>query len=252
MRPQSSDFSPLALDTETAPILDVDYHRLTVIIPTLNEADTIGELLDALMQRYPGITVIVADDDSTDGTREAVMARARSHSHIRLLWRRRDVRGLTASVLEALPEVSTEYFAVMDGDLQHPPETLEKLLTALVTGDALAVATRQHYNVPPHRRLISQVATLMGSLRLWWTGSAQCTDCLSGYFAGRTALFQQIARSRAGGFEPQGYKVLFDFLKRLPRQTPVAEVEYEFDPRRRGRSKITAWIMLVYVRSLFR
>jgi dolichol-phosphate mannosyltransferase len=140
----------------------------------------------------------------------------------------------------------------MDGDLQHPPETLEKLLTALTTGDALAVATRYRYNVPPHRRLISQVATLIGRLRLWWTGSARCTDCLSGYFAGRTALFQQVARSRAGGFEPQGYKVLFDFLKHLPRQTPVAEIEYEFDPRQRGRSKITTRIMLVYIRSLFR
>jgi dolichol-phosphate mannosyltransferase len=236
---------------ETVLIREPDYQQLTVIIPTLNEAGNIGELLDELVERYPGIQVLVADDDSTDNTREEVMARTHLHPQIGLLWRRGRVRGLTVSVLDALDLVSTEYFAVMDGDLQHPPETIEKLLSAVLKGSPLAVATRDRFRVAPHRWLISKVATLMGRLRLWWSGAASCTDCMSGYFAGRTALFRRVALQRAEGFEAQGYKVLFDLLKQSPRHIPVAEVAYEFDPRQRGQSKISTQIMWIYLRSLF-
>ncbi|MDA2939078.1 glycosyltransferase [Acidobacteria bacterium AH-259-A15] len=241
-----------AIDVESAPTLKTEYQRLTVIIPTLNEANTIGKLLDNLVQRYPGINVIVADDDSTDGTREEVMAQACSYSRIRLLWRKGKIPGLTASVLEALNLVSTDYFAVMDGDLQHPPKTIEQLLRALTMGYTLAVARRVRYGLPPHRYLVSKVGTLMGRLRLWWSDSARCSDCMSGYFAGRTALFREVLGTHANCFELPGYKVLFDFLKQLPRHTPVAEVDYEFDERSFGKSKISARIMLIYVRSLFR
>jgi len=241
----------LSVPLGAAPVPITDYHQLTVIVPTLNEAGNIGELLDYLIRHYPGIQVLVADDDSTDNTREEVMARARFNSRVRLVWRRGGVRGLTASVLDALNQVFTEYFAVMDGDLQHPPETVETLLSVLARGYPLAVATRRRFKVPPHRWLISKVATLMGRFRLWWSGSPTCTDCMSGYFAGRTALFRRAVRNQKGGFEAQGYKVLFDLLKQLPRSTPVVEVAYEFDPRQRGQSKISSRIMLVYFRSLF-
>ncbi|MDA2923838.1 glycosyltransferase [Acidobacteria bacterium AH-259-L09] len=240
------------INEESVPIPKTDYEQLTVIIPTLNEAKTIGKLLDDLVQRYPGINVIVADDDSTDGTRQEVLVRARVYPRIRLLWRKGKMPGLTASVLDALNLVSTDYFAVMDGDLQHPPETIEQLLRALTRGYTLAVGRRVRYGLPPHRYLVSKVGTLMARLRLWWTDSARCSDCGGGYFAGRTALFLKVLRTHAECFELQGYKVLFDFLKQLPGHTSVAEIAYEFGWRSLGESKLSARIMLKYVRSLFR
>jgi hypothetical protein len=64
----------LSLPLGVAPVPVTDYQQLTVIVPTLNEAGNIGELLDELLQHYPGLQILVADDDSTDGPREAVMA----------------------------------------------------------------------------------------------------------------------------------------------------------------------------------
>jgi hypothetical protein len=122
----------------------------------------------------------------------------------------------------------------------------------LRSGAALVVATRHRFRVPPHRWLISKVATAMGLLRLRLSRAPACTDCMSGFFAGRTSLVLPIARRGAAQFELEGYKVLFDLLKGWPRSQPIAEVDYEFDPRRRGQSKISLRIMLVYLRSVFR
>jgi hypothetical protein len=140
----------------------------------------------------------------------------------------------------------------MDGDLQHPPETIAPMIGKLREGAALVVAVRHRFKVPPHRWLISKVATVMGRLRLHFSRSPSCTDCMSGFFAGRTALVLPIASRGAARFELAGYKLLFDLLKQWPRSLPVAEVGYEFDPRQRGQSKISPRIVLVYLRSVFR
>lgn len=228
-----------------------DYSQLTVVVPTLNEEGNIGELLDYLLYHYPGLHVIVADDDSTDRTREEVMARARFNPRVQLLWRRECVRGLTASVLDAIKQVTTEYFAVMDGDLQHPPEVVRRLMAALQAGASLVVATRQRFKVAPHRWLISKVATVFGRLRLRLSGAARCTDCMSGFFAGQARLIRQVIQTNEQAFELGGYKVLFDLLKQLPRSTDVREIGYEFDPRHRGQSKISSRIIWLYLCSLF-
>jgi dolichol-phosphate mannosyltransferase len=228
------------------------YSRVTVIVPTLNESGNIGPLLDELSQHYPGIHVIVADDDSTDGTRDEVAARARNNTRIRLLWRRGKTRGLTASVVDALTSVSTEYVAVMDGDLQHPPEILLQLLEPLAAGLPLAVGKRRRSNFSSSRRMLSWIASALGRLRLWCTGSASCSDCLSGLFAGRTEIFHRIMALPGRRFELRGYKVLLDFLKHLPSDTPIAQVDYDFAQRRHGRSKLSAPILWFYLRSLLR
>ena len=231
---------------------EIDFCSLTVVIPTLNEAGTIGPLLDELLKRYPGIHVIVADDDSTDNTRDEVSRRAQTHPQVSVLWRKNKTFGLTAAVLDALDSVSTEYFVVMDGDLQHPPSVLNHLMLELGAGYPVAVATSIRQELSPIRYLISRAGTLMGGFRLKLGGSAVSSDCMSGYFGGHTALFTEVLRKPDSSFELQGYKVLFDFLKQFPSDTRVAEVSYQFGRRSSGESKISLKIMGMYLRSLLR
>ena len=63
---------------------------------------------------------------------------------------------------------------------------------------------------------------------------------------------QQLIKDKPSIFEGEGYKVLFDILKKLPRSTAVSEVYYEFGLRSKGASKINNRVIRAYIRSLFR
>ena len=226
----------------------------TVIVPTLNEEANIARLLDLLLDLYPGIHVIVADDGSKDRTREIVREYSVRQSTIRLLDRGREpVHGLTISVVDAALAVSTRFFVVIDGDLQHPPETIKVMRDRLLDGAAVVVGSRERVLTPwPwHRRALSFVGCWLGRVRLA-LGGAMTRDTMSGFFGVQEDVFRTYAVANAAKFEPKGYKVLFDLLKQLPRATRVDDVPYEFGRREGGASKIRTSHLLLFARSLFR
>ncbi len=223
---------------------------LTVIVPTLDEAGTIHEVVTDILKLCPGAEVIVADDGSTDGTPGIVLALGSARKGVRLLSRGGKARGLTASVLDALSLVGRPLVAVMDGDLQHPPKTLPGLVRALEGADiAVAVRAKVEGRWLLHRKAVSRAAHLLGRARLSLSGKG-CADPLSGFFATRTEFMRRAVEKRHTSFVPQGYKVLFDLLKHAPRWTRVAEVPYTFNQRNRGESKMGACHILAFARSL--
>ena len=98
---------------------------MTLVIPTLNERDNIGplvELLDAVLDTVSW-EVIFVDDDSPDGTAERIREISRRDRRVRCL-QRIGRRGLTTACIEGALAASAPYIAVMDADMQHD----EKLL----------------------------------------------------------------------------------------------------------------------------
>ena len=74
---------------------------------------------------------------------------------------------------------------------------------------------------------------------------------MSGFFGGQTEYVNTIIRNHPKTISPRGYKLLFDILKVLPRDTQIGEYYYEFQTRQAGESKIGLKHILVYFRSLF-
>jgi dolichol-phosphate mannosyltransferase len=241
-------------------MFEKDYSGVTVVIPTLNEAATIGDLLERLLGMYPGIRIVVADDVSTDGTQgivQEVLRRsggAREPAPIFLLERIQvRERGLTASVLDGISRVDTDFFAVMDGDLQHPPEVLARLFEQLERGADMAVAARLPYreNQGWHRILMTRVSKLLARLVLRTRG-LRLSDPLSGLFAGRTVLVKEALRTHPDRFEPRGYKVLFDLLRVVETKIKLCQVTYQFGLRPGGHSKLRPAHAFYFLRSMFR
>src|SRR5947209_9799491 len=172
--------------TSVAPVV-------SLIVPTFNESANIAELVDradrALASVVPGYEIIVVDDSSPDGTADVVENIARANSRVRLV-RRTAERDLSASVVDGWNAAGGQILAVIDGDLQHPPEKLADLIAAMVgTGADIGVASR---NVSGggvsdwalHRRAVSWSATLLASVLL--PGLLRTVgDPMSGFFAVR-------------------------------------------------------------------
>lgn len=230
------------------------YEDTTVIIPVLNEEKTIGKLIKILEKMYPQVSIIVSDDGSKDKTQEVVKKIGKSNKKVKLIDRgRKSVKGLTISVLDGIELTKTEYSLIIDGDLQHPPEKIKEIIGKLRKGNDLVVGYRKTVCVdwPWYRRVITKSGLLLGKARLVITG-VSCKDILSGFFGFKTVLIKDVLKNNKNSFEMEGYKVLFDILKNLNRNTQVVDVPFSFDVRREGYSKLSNKIMIKYLKSILR
>ncbi len=135
--------------------------RLSVIIPTLNERGNIGALVERLSRALgdSGLIweAIFIDDHSTDGTYQALERLARSEPSVRHFLKQ-GKRGKAYSLLEGFEQARYEYVAILDADLQYPPEALPGMVDKLDTGHAdIVVANRSTLETSYLRRFLSRV-----------------------------------------------------------------------------------------------
>ncbi len=232
----------------------INWADYTVLIPTLNEAETISQLLYTLVGLYPGIHVLVVDDVSTDGTQDLVRRAALlpEGGEIELLERvDAEDRGITAAVIDGLKHVRTSYFLVMDGDLQHPPEVAGQLMAELHAGADMVSGARLPYkeNQGVHRIAMTRLATRIARRFLQKRGLS-VADPMSGFFGGKTKLVQEAVNASGDRFEPQGYKVFFDILRVIDPAIVFKQVFYQFGLRERGHSKMRPAHAFYFLRSL--
>jgi glycosyltransferase involved in cell wall biosynthesis len=96
--------------------------KVTVILPTYNESTAISAIVSTIKERYPEFEVIVIDDGSSDDTAaEAKKAGADVYSHPYNI-------GNGAAVKSGIRVASGDVLVFMDGDGQHDPADIEKLL----------------------------------------------------------------------------------------------------------------------------
>jgi dolichol-phosphate mannosyltransferase len=211
---------------------------LSVIVPTFNERDNVAALVERLDAALGPIKYeIVFVDDSTDDTPQ-VVAGLRSAAPIRLIHREAEERvgGLTTALVRGLREAGGQYVAVIDADLQHPPEKLREMLDAARTSGAdVVVASRYRAGGSarglsgPARRAIS-VASKWLSKVLFYERLQHTSDPGSGFFLLRRTVIEGAA------LRPIGYKMLTEILVRGTWQR-LAEVPYQFEARAVGQSK---------------
>ena len=228
-----------------------DYSDLTVIIPTLNERGSIVKLAGGLTRMYKDANIIVSDDGSDDGTREAVRALGRADRRIRLLDRsRRGVHGLTASVLDAAMITSTRKIIVMDGDMQHPPSKTGEIARALDRYDLVVGVRTSVEGWGVGRRMVSKGMAYLAYLLFAIGGRRRCNDMMSGFFGIRTSQFKGLIADQRGRFVEEGYKVLLDILRLMDRSASLGEVRYStFHNRKKGVSKLRVRHAITTLRS---
>ncbi len=143
--------------------------RLSIVVPLFNESATIDELhrrLAAVLFRI-GLSseIIFVDDGSSDGTTEALTVIATRDPHVRGIPLARNY-GQTAALAAGFDAAAGQVIVAMDGDLQHEPEEIPKLLAKLDEGyDIVSGWREQRVDNLWTRRLPSKIANwLMAQL----------------------------------------------------------------------------------------
>ncbi len=232
--------------TEMPPPNSPNPSRVSVIVPTYQEADSLGALLDRLSRVREGgleLEALIVDDDSRDGTEEVV--RDLSLPWVRLITRRGE-RGLSSAVLAGLRAASGDVLIVMDADLSHPPESIPDMLAALQSGADFVVGSRYVAGGGTEdgwgvlRWVNSKVATIMAR------PFTSVKDCMSGFIG-----FRRDTWLNAQDLDPVGYKIGLELIVKC-RCTNVVEVPIHFSTRQYGQSKLTLKVQLEYLDHVLR
>ncbi|HUK47540.1 MAG TPA: polyprenol monophosphomannose synthase [Terriglobales bacterium] len=222
--------------------------KLAVVIPTLNEAGNIPVLLDRLSAAIANAPVdcefIIVDDGSTDGTADVARACAAHDPRVRVFVRNGE-RGLAGAVIHGWAQTDATFLAVIDADLQHPPELLPELLFRVLNGSDIAIASRYvsgngnslgEWN--KFRIFVSRCSTLLATAPLRGRG-LNVKDPLSGYFVVRRDCIEALR------LQPEGFKILLEILVK-GRIRNATEVPFHFATRQSGKSKADFKVALHY------
>lgn len=216
---------------------------ITIVVPTFNEVANVP-LLVARLERVladKNWEVVFVDDDSPDGTADAVRTLARRNSRVRVI-QRIGRRGLSSACVEGVLSSSAPIFAVMDADLQHDDSKLGTMIERLVEEDldivvgSRYVAGGNTQGLSSYRLRVSRLGTRLAQRLL----KADLTDPMSGFFVMRRAAFERSVRH----LSLQGFKILLDIFASAERPLRFAEVACEFHARQHGESKLdtmAAW-----------
>jgi dolichol-phosphate mannosyltransferase len=220
--------------------------ELTIVVPTLNERDNIGPLIDVLDAVLESVSweVIFVDDDSPDGTAERVREIGHCDRRVRCL-QRLGRRGLTTACIEGALAASAHYIAVMDADMQHDEKLLPQML-AMLKSDLVDLVVGSRYvtgggigGLDAARANISAFATRLSRI----VCKAEIADPMSGFFMLRRDVLEGALRRLSG----QGFKILLDILASSPRSLRIRELPYNFRERQHGESKLDTLVAWEYM-----
>lgn len=130
-----------------------------IVIPTYNEADNIGRMIDYLNtktfkdikdkkvnQEDWNMKILVVDGNSPDGTGKVVETKAKKYPNV-FLYTETSKDGIGAAYLKgfkyAMEHLKADYVFEFDGDFQHPPETIPVMLKAMEEGYDYVIGSRK-------------------------------------------------------------------------------------------------------------
>jgi len=226
---------------------------LTIVIPTFNEQGNVTPLIDAISSALSNLDweMIFVDDNSPDGTADAVRKIAQKNRRVRVI-QRMGRRGLSSACIEGILASSSPYIAVMDADLQHDESILPAMLSAIQKDDLdLVIGSRfvqggSTGTMPADRVKKSLFATLLTNKIL----KTPLLDPMSGFFLLKRSFFMGVLPSISG----KGFKILLDIFTASKNKVKFVEIPYNMRARKFGETKLdtlVVWEFLVLLADKF-
>jgi len=195
---------------------------VTIVIPTLNEAEAIGKVLDELRQQ--GFSnILVVDGGSTDGTLEIVSSRG-----VKVI--QQEGKGKADAIKTAVKYVKTPFMLIMDGDYTYPAAEIYKLLQKANNND-LVIGARKYgrENIPLFNRLGNWIITKAFNFLF----GTNLTDVCSGMYLMRTRVARELH------YETKRFSIEVEVAAQVAATSrKMSEVSINYR-KRLGKSKLT-------------
>jgi glycosyltransferase involved in cell wall biosynthesis len=187
-----------------------DPSSVSIVIPAMNEADSIAGVVSELRRTAPWREIMVVDDGSADDT--AAQARSAGACVVRHPYN----KGNGAAVKSGIRKASGEYILIIDADGQHPPEDAQRIAARLGEFDLVIGARAASTQASAARRAGN---ALLNNLASYLT-SRPIPDLTSGFRGARAECLREFIHLLPNGFSTPttttlafikaGYNVAFE------------------------------------------
>lgn len=224
---------------------------ISIVIPILNEKKNLKKLSSLIVKNvnFNNYEIIFVDDNSTDGSDKILKLLSKKYKKIKHIIRRSKVKDLSKSCIEGFKKSIYKNILVMDGDLQHDPKDINKLVESFKKNNAdIVVGSRNLFNsknrglgffrLNASKLLILLVKFLLGE---------KTNDPMSGFF-----LFKKDLLKKTKKMNNVGYKILLDILYSTNTAISVVDVDINFKTRKSGYSKMSLKVLVILIYVIMR
>ena len=187
--------------------------KISIVIPCLNEEENIKKIYKDIKKKFKkkNYEIIYVDDESTDNTQNEIINLSKKEKNVRFIFRKKD-KDLSRSFNEGVNISKSKYIILMDCDLQHDPEILDKLYSSIkakeiqcVSGSRFMKKSINNTNSIKYafRLTLSKILNYVINLLL----NTNLTDPLTGIFIVERSVFLKQEKN----LYLNGYKIFLDF-----------------------------------------
>lgn len=223
----------------------------SIIVPIFKEEKNIAKMIrkvqNELSKKKINYELIFVDDDSQDESER--IFKENKNKKTRFFIRKKKPRDLSKSVIFGLKKSKFNNLIVMDGDLQHNPKDINKLIRKFeYTNCDIVIGSR---------RLINYKKANLNPLRFFFSKflnqafnnlfNQKILDPMSGFFL----IKKNVVKNVKGNLVLIGYKILIDIILSSNKKLNIKEVYINFRVRDKGFSKMRLKILLQLILFIF-
>jgi len=229
-----------AVTAPTAPDSQLHARKRIAIVPAYNEERNIGRVIDELRAADPGLDIVVVSDGSVDRTAEVA---AQHGAHVIRLPFNLGIGGAVQTGFRYAWENGYDIAVRVDGDGQHDPMQLARVLEPVLAGEADIVVGSRFAGASGYR---SSAARRVGIRVLAWVVSAIARQRVTDSTSGFQALNRRAIRLFAGDY-PHDYPEVEGLVMVIRHRLRLREVPVSMRAREHGRSSIGALGSVYYM-----
>ena len=221
--------------------------NLSIIIPIYKESRNIQKLAKDITNHIniKNYEILFIDDNSNDGTEEILKNLYEDNRNIKYIIRKERKIDLSKSCILGFENSLFDNILVMDGDLQHNPSNINKLIEVYVAENAdIVVGSRNLFNkkneglcfiiLPSSKFLILLISILLNK---------KTDDPMSGFFIFKKKIYEL----NKNKLFAKGYKILFDLIYASNEKLKIVDVDINFRKRSEGSSKMGFKIIFILI-----
>lgn len=220
----------------------------SIIIPVLNEEKNLSKLIPEIFNTLKKISfeLIIIDDNSEDNT--SILIRELKKKNLRYFIRKKD-KDLSRACIYGFNKSKFKNIIVMDGDFQHKPKDILKLIYYFEKKKAdIIIGTRNLFKKNDNslsflRLNASRILVLFVSFLL----GRKTKDPMSGFFIFKKKLFENAKKNLL----KDGYKILLDLIyTKENNKIKILDIPINFNSRKKGESKMKLNIIIKLIKMI--
>ena len=222
--------------------------NLSIIIPIFEESKNVEKLVNGIINnlQIDNYEILFVDDNSNDGTEEILSRLSKNNNKIKCIIRKEKIKDLSKSCILGFEKSLYKNILVMDGDLQHDTNDINKLIQSFNNDKAdIVVGSRNLFNKRNEgldivRLIASKILIIFILLFL----GKKTNDPMSGFFIFKKKIYELNKKK----LHAKGYKILLDLIYCSDEKLKVVDVDINFKRRSLGSSKMG--FRIIYILAL--